>query len=235
MSLYSAAIPVVLASTSPRRRQLLALMGVPFEAIASDVDETVRPDEVPGELAKRLSLAKAKAVASIRRDVVVIAADTLVTLDGEVLGKPDSASVAFEMLARLRGREHIVYSGLSVIDVPRGRHCTQVVATSVRMRDYADDEIRRYVATGDPMDKAGAYAIQDATLDPVAWLDGCYANVMGLPMCHLYRVLQTYPVCGLVHPLRCCPLAIGSGCRWASDITVMPLGAEWLRADLDDV
>lgn len=235
MSLYSAAIPIVLASTSPRRRQLLALMSVPFEAVASEVDETMRPQEPAAELAKRLSLAKARAIASIRRDVIVIAADTLVTLDGRVLGKPDSEIDAFEMLARLRGREHIVYSGLSVIDVPRARHCTQLVATTVLMRDYADDEIRRYVATGDPLDKAGAYAIQNTALDPVAWLNGCYANVVGLPMCHLYRVLRACHAGVLVHPLRCCPAAIEKGCPRSSGITETPLEERWLPAIIDAV
>ena len=226
MSARKTATPIVLASTSPRRRQLLALMGLSFEAVASEVDETMRLRELPAQLAQRLSSAKAKAVASIRPDAIVIAADTLVTLDGKVLGKPDSDRAAFEMLARLRGREHLVYSGLSVIDAPQGRHCTQAVETSVHMRDYADDDIRSYIATGDPLDKAGAYAIQNALLDPVAWIDGCYANVMGLPMCHLYRLLRAWGVRVPVHPLNCCPLAVERGCRWSSGITEMPV-EEW--------
>jgi len=222
MSSYSVAIPVVLASMSPRRRQLLALMGVPFEAMPSEVDETMLPGERPAELAARLSLAKARAVASIHREAVVIAADTLVALGDDVLGKPRDEIDAFEMLARLRGREHSVYSGLSVVDVPGGRRCTQVVESRVHLRDYTDSEIRRYVGTGDPFDKAGGYAIQNAAFAPVGRVDGCYANVMGLPMCHLYRQLRAWGIDMPAHPLDCCPLAVEKGCPWSLGITEMP-------------
>jgi len=226
MVTHTTAIPILLASASPRRRQLLALLGVSFEVVASNVDEVMLPGELPADLAQRLSLVKAKAIASVRHDAIVIAADTLVTLDGKVLGKPSSEKAAFEMLTHLRGRAHCVYSGLSVIDITRGRRCTQVAVTSVHMRDYADDEIHDYIANDDPFDKAGGYAIQNPVLDPVACIDGCYANVMGLPMCHLYRILRAWDVRVPVHPLDCCPLAIEKDCRWSSKITEMPI-QEW--------
>jgi len=222
MSSHNVTIPIILASISPRRRQLLALMGVPFEAAASEVDETMLLDEIPAELAARLSLVKARAVALVHREAVVIAADTLVALGDDVLGKPRDEIDAFGMLARLRGREHSVYSGLSVVDGPGDRRCTQVIESRVHMRDYTDDEIRRYIGTGDPFDKAGGYAIQNATFDPVAQVDGCYTNVMGLPMCHLYRLLKAWGIDVPVHPLDCCPLAVEKGCVWSSKITEMP-------------
>ena len=234
MSPCIATIPVMLASVSPRRRELLARMGVSFEAVASEVDEAMHPGELPSELAQRLSLAKAEVVASLHRDVVVVAADTLVALDGDVLAKPADEAAAFAMLARLRGREHLVCSGLSVIDVPRERYCTQVVQTSVLMRHYTDEQIREYVATGDPLDKAGAYAIQNAEFSPVARVKGCYANVMGLPMCHLYRVLRTWGVCPPLHPLDCCPLAVEEGCPGASGIIERPTQERLFRAHMGD-
>jgi len=217
---------IVLASASPRRRQLLALMGLSFQVIASEVDEDSHPGEPARELALRLSSAKAEAIAMIHPEALVIAADTLVVLDDELLGKPSNEASAFEMLSRLCGRQHQVYSGLTLIHADQRRRCEQVAVTSVTMRDYTEDEIRRYVVTGDPMDKAGAYAIQYPEFDPVARVEGCYANVMGLPMCHVYRALSLWGTKPPIHPLDCCPQAVENGCIWSVGIIGATV-AEW--------
>lgn len=218
--------PLVLASGSPRRRQLLASMGLSFEVVAPQVDETPIPGEHPAQLARRLGLAKALTVAEARPEALVIASDTLVVQDNRVFGKPATASDAFEMLAALRDREHLVYSGLALVGPRRGRRCVQIAATSVQMRCYSDEEIRRYVETGDPQDKAGAYAIQSSGFSPVVRVKGCYANVMGLAMCHLYRALRLWGVRVPIHPLDCCPLAAGEGCQWSRCIIEAP-AKEW--------
>ena len=219
-------VRLVLASASPRRRQLISLMGLSFQMIAADVDETMRLGELPVELARRLSAAKAGKVSISHPRTLIIAADTLVVLDGDILGKPAHAAMAEEMLTRLRGRYHLVYTGLALVDSAYRRCCQQVAITPVLMRHYSAEEIQRYVASGDPLDKAGAYAIQYAGFDPVARFEGCYANVMGLPMCHLFRALQAWDVSIPVHPLDCCPYAVAqSGCSWSSDITQSPLSA----------
>ncbi len=209
---------IILASGSPRRRELLSAMQMTFEVVTSDIDESVQARETPLALAYRLSLTKAEAVASAYIDAIIIAADTLVVLDNDVLGKPADWAEATEMLIRLRNRQHLVYTGLTVIDQLGDRRCTQVAITPVLMRDYSDEEIRRYVASGDPMDKAGAYAIQYADFNPVARFEGCYANVMGLPMCHLYRLLCSWHIDVPRHSLESCPLAIKEGCPWATEI-----------------
>lgn len=214
---------IILASASPRRRQLLSLLGVSFRVVTSDADESVQPGESPIVLAQRLSAAKAEAVAKAHSGAVVIAADTMVVLDGEILGKPADECMAFEMLSRLRAREHLVYSGLALLDAMRGRRLIQVARTPVQMRDYTDAEIRSYVASGDPLDKAGAYAIQYQAFNPVALINGCYANVMGLPICHLYRGLRAWGFRALLHPLRCCPHAVRHGCAWSAGITEAPV------------
>ncbi|MBM3189185.1 MAG: septum formation protein Maf [Chloroflexi bacterium] len=209
---------LILASASPRRRQLLAALGLAFDVVAADVDEAPRDDESPADLARRLALSKAQAVASDRPAALILAADTLVVIDGQVLGKPSSPDEAFEMLARLRNRQHLVISGLAIQSPTPPRQWVEAICTPVLMRDYTDAEIRHYVSTGDPMDKAGAYAIQHDGFRPIARLDGCYTNVMGLPLCHVYRCLEGFGVAAPVHPLDRCPYALGQGCVWAREI-----------------
>ena len=194
-------------------------MGLTFDSLAADVDESAHPGEGPVALARRLSLAKAEAAQGAGDGDTVVGCDTLVILDGCALGKPSTQDGAVEMLVRLRGREHKVCSGLTVIDRSSGRRCLQTVLTSVYMRDYSDHEIRRYAASGDPLERAGSYAIQHADFAPVTRLQGCWANVVGLPICHLYRVLRTWRVAEPVHPLVCCPRALADGgCTWAEEI-----------------
>jgi septum formation protein len=181
--------PVVLASASPRRHWLFGLLGVPFDVHTADIDETPLPDETPAQTASRLACTKAAVVAA-RVNGLVVAADTLVVLDDEILGKPGDEAEATTMLRRLRGRLHRVLTGFAVLDSNSDAARTVVVSSTVWMRAYADEEIAAYVAGGDPMDKAGAYAIQHPTFMPVARLDGCPANVMGLPVCKVDEALR---------------------------------------------
>ncbi|CAG0947960.1 dTTP/UTP pyrophosphatase [Anaerolineae bacterium] len=191
---------LVLASTSPRRRELITLFGLPFQFVSADVDETPRDGEAPADLVFRLSRAKAERGAQNNSNAIVIGSDTLVALDHLILGKPRDADDATRMLKLLRGRAHFVYSGVTVTQGEKT--VTQVAQTSVWMREYSDDEIAAYIATGDPFDKAAAYAIQHP-FRPVARIDGCQANVMGLPLCHLYRALREFGV-ALAEPDRAC-------------------------------
>jgi MAF protein len=183
---------LVLASGSPRRRQLLSLLGVPFVIKAAGVDESQLYGEPPTELALRVSQAKAFSVKEVRPDELVIAADTIVVLDGQVLGKPTGPADASRMLRSLRGRPHIVYSGVAVWHPTSWRMICTLGESTVWMRDYTDDEIADYVNSGDPLDKAGAYAIQHPGFAPASHVEGCSLNVMGLPLCHLSRVLGQF-------------------------------------------
>jgi MAF protein len=185
---------LILASGSPRRRQLLSLMGIPFVIKAAGVDESPLHGEPPTELVLRVSQAKAFTVNDVRPDELVIAADTVVALDGQVLGKPIDFSEAGQMLHRLRDRLHLVYSGISVWHPASRTMVCELGESVVWMRDYGDDEIAAYVASGDPMDKAGAYAIQHPEFNPVSRVEGCWLNVMGLPLCHLGRALARFGV-----------------------------------------
>lgn len=213
---------IVLASGSLRRRELLSALGLAFRVAVPDAEEHPEPDEPPADLVRRLSLAKAAAVAAAWPTALVIAADTVVVLEGDLLGKPRSDAEAAAMLTRLRNRQHQVYTGLTLL---RGQArtgpsalCVQAALTPVTMRDYQADEVAAYVASGDPRDKAGAYAIQSTLFNPIARIDGCYTNVMGLPLCHLYRCLVAWDVVVPVHPLQCCPQALRAGCVWAESI-----------------
>ncbi len=173
---------IILASASPRRRELLGLLDLPFTVRTVEVDETPRPGETPEVLVARLSATKAAAVARTLKSGLVVAADTVVALEGEVLGKPRDAAHAVEMLRHLRNRMHSVHSGVTVVDAANGRATINLSDTAVWMRDYDDAEIETYVAGGDPLDKAGAYAIQHAEFRPVARIQGCFTGVVGLPL-----------------------------------------------------
>ncbi len=211
----SNATPLILASTSPRRRELITLFGLEFKFISAAVDESPRDGESPKELVWRLSRAKAEIAAREHSDAIIVAADTVVSLDGAILGKPRDAADATRMLKLLRGRAHTVYSGVTIAQ--DARQITQAAETTVWMRDYADDEIAAYVATGDPLDKAAAYAIQNGAFRPVARIDGCHANVMGLPLCHLYRALQAFGVAPS-EPDRACQAHLRIVCPVARNI-----------------
>lgn len=183
---------LVLASGSPRRRELLSRLGVAFEVRAADIDETPRAGESPEALARRLALAKARAAA--RPGEVALGADTDVAVDGEILGKPADAADARRMLRRLSGRAHQVWSGVALVEVAAdGRPLREAVAATrsdVRFRELGDDEIAAYAASGEPLDRAGAYAIQGGAAPFVAALEGDLSNVVGLPLAAT-RVLLT--------------------------------------------
>jgi septum formation protein len=188
-------LSLLLASRSPRRRELVALLGLPFDVTTADVPEDPLADESPAQVVTRLS--QAKACANSNATVVaaiIVACDTVVGLDGEILGKPRDGIEATEMLRRLRGRAHAVYSAVTLLEPGTGRTRTEVAKTQLVMRTYTDAEMAAYVASGDPLDKAGAYAIQHPGFHPVASLRGCYANVVGLPLCHLTRGLRSLGV-----------------------------------------
>lgn len=184
---------VVLASSSPRRQAFLRELGLHFTVMPADLDEMPLPDEDPVALAHRLACSKAQAVASKLangQDAVVIAADTVVALGKELLGKPEDHADAQRMLLRLRARDHEVHSAVSILDTTTGWQETVVNTTTVWMRDYSDAEVAQYVASGDPMDKAGAYAIQHPTFNPAQRICGCLSGVIGLPLGDLRDLLM---------------------------------------------
>jgi septum formation protein len=174
---------LILASNSPRRRQLLALTGWKFEVRAADIDESQYANESPTAYVLRLAETKALAIKA-DSDQIILAADTTVVDGTDILGKPNDSAEAIAMLKRLRGHTHQVYTGIALRRMSDGLLLKDLCVTDVPMRDYSDEEIEAYVQTGDPLDKAGAYAIQHPEFQPVASLDGCYASVMGLPLCH---------------------------------------------------
>jgi septum formation protein len=175
---------LILASNSPRRRQLLALTGLPFTVKVADVDESQLPNERPAEYVLRLAESKARAIRA-EADEVILASDTTVVDGEDILGKPADKKEAVAMLTRLRGKTHQVYTGIALLRPSDGLLLKDLCVTDVPMRYYSDDELRAYVETGDPLDKAGAYAIQHPEFHPVARMDGCFASVMGLPVCHV--------------------------------------------------
>ncbi|MBI3566689.1 MAG: septum formation inhibitor Maf [Gemmatimonadetes bacterium] len=178
---------IILASQSPRRRELLALIGIPHEVRPADIDETPLPDELPVPHAERLARAKAHALAEHESGAVVIAADTIVVIDGDILGKPRDEGDARSMLARLSGRMHTVYTAIAVA---RGHQTESAVeAVEVTFRHLSAAEIADYVATGEPMDKAGAYGIQGFGATIVERVDGDYFSVMGLGLRRLVELL----------------------------------------------
>ncbi|OYV74402.1 MAG: septum formation protein Maf [Gemmatimonadetes bacterium 21-71-4] len=176
----------MLASSSPRRRELLTLIGVPHEVRPADIDETYLPHEAPAAHAERL--AREKALAVHAPDAVVIGSDTIVVVDGDVLGKPVNAAEATRMLRRLSGRSHIVMTAVAV--AWNGRVESGIEEVGVTFRDLSNDEIARYIATGEPMDKAGAYGIQGFGATIVTRVDGDYFAVMGLALNRLMRMCE---------------------------------------------
>ncbi len=193
---------LILASASPRRRELLALIGLPFEMRAAGIPETPQVNETPvgyvGRVAREKAMALTPGPSPVeqhdRRGEIIIAADTEVVIDGEILGKPRSAEEARAMLVKLRGRTHEVISAIAVFGRRSGELQEELCRSEAPMRNYSDEELAEYVATGDPMDKAGAYAIQHNGFRPVENFDHCYASVMGLPLCHLTRALRRFGV-----------------------------------------
>lgn len=183
---------LVLASRSPRRQALLSGIGCSFEVLAGDVDETYDPSWSPGRIVTALALRKARWAARRKPDAVVIGADTLVVADRRIMGKPRTPEEARSMLSELQGRAHTVYTGVAVIDARSGREAAGFRATEVRMRSLSEAEVEAYVATGEPMDKAGAYAIQGLGALLVDSIAGDYFTVVGLPLTLLDELLREF-------------------------------------------
>jgi MAF protein len=203
---------LVLASGSPRRRELLRLLGLPFDVAEPPADEgELRGSDVSRQAAL-LAQSKALSVAAHNPADVIVAADTVVVLRGVVMGKPVDAASAREMLEALRGQEHLVISGLTVVHPCSSAPRVRAVKTRVWMRDYGDHEIEAYIARREPFDKAGAYAIQDRHFQPVERIEGCYANVMGLPLCHLFETLSRAHFPALISPVSGCENLTGRTC-----------------------
>ncbi len=182
---------LILASASPRRAQVLRDASFQFQTISSAVDETPLPGEPPQELVRRLAESKAQLVA--QRAVgpaLIVAADTIVSVDGRVLGKPGSADEARKMLALLSGRTHSVLTGLAVIRLPDEAARLELETTQVTFEPLSEEDISSYIASGEPFDKAGAYAIQGRAGRFVTRVEGCYFNVVGLPLARLFHILR---------------------------------------------
>ena len=181
---------IVLASSSPRRRDLLRSLELSFDIKSPDIDETPMEQESAEDMVKRLSFQKALAIAGGVESGYVIGADSTVELEGRSYGKPIDSEDAIRMLKELSGTDHRVVTGVTVIEVDTGRYITDALKTSVSMRALSDEEIRGSVDSGTPMDKAGAYAVQDSDLEPASGIEGCYTNVIGLPLCRLISMLD---------------------------------------------
>jgi septum formation protein len=181
-------VRVVLASQSPRRRELLALVGITHEVRPADVDESVLPGELPVPHCERLARLKADTLAPLHRDDVVVGSDTIVVVDGDILGKPRDRAHAAEMLTRLSGRTHTVFTAVAVAH--RGSTRSGVEEVDVTFRTLDDDTIAAYIATGEPMDKAGAYGIQGYGAAIVERVDGDYFAVMGLPIGRMLTLMR---------------------------------------------
>ena len=185
----------ILASGSPRRQELIQLFGMPWEVRVATVDESSVSDPDPAVDVIRTAELKAEAVAAeVSEDAIIVAADTTVVLDGMVFNKPADGDEARLMLKKLRGKTHQVHTGIVVVDKISGRMVTDVATVDVSMRNFNDADIESYIATSDPLDKAGAYAIQHPGFRPVKELTGCYSSVIGLPLCHLARTLRQLDV-----------------------------------------
>lgn len=180
---------IILASQSPRRKELLGLLNIPFSVRVADIDETLEEALPVAEAVARLSRRKAEAISRQGADIV-IAADTVVVCDGAVLGKPKDEEDAYRMLRMLSGRQHQVMTGLTVLQDEKAVSHTEI--TDIFFRDLTDTEIRAYIATKDPMDKAGAYGIQNGAALFVEKIHGDYFNVVGLPVCRLGLILREW-------------------------------------------
>ncbi|MCB0120876.1 MAG: septum formation protein Maf [Caldilineaceae bacterium] len=188
---------IILASGSPRRQQFLRELSLDFQVIVADIDETPHDDEAPEALARRLAESKAAAVATRlppSTAALIIAADTVVAQAGTLLGKPADSAEATAVLQQLRNRPHQVHSSVCLLETGSKRTLTRVNSTEVQMRDYSDADVAAYVASGDPFDKAGAYAIQHPAFAPVCAVQGCISGVIGLPLADLREMLAAFGI-----------------------------------------
>jgi septum formation protein len=194
----AAAPLLILASSSPRRQELIGSLGLPYEIISSNVDETVGGSLTPAEIVEVLAVRKAQAVCELIQSSdkrgIVIGSDTIVVFQGQVLGKPVDEQDSFRMLSALEGETHQVYSGIACVDSQTGECHVSHRVTQVFMKPLADEQIRRYIATGEPRDKAGSYAIQGLGATIVERIEGDYFNVVGLPLSLLSDLLKAFGI-----------------------------------------
>ncbi|RPI28731.1 MAG: septum formation inhibitor Maf [Acidobacteria bacterium] len=200
---------LVLASASPRRRELLGSLGLDFVVENSGVPEDTVDHRSPADFALELARRKAEAVAARYPDGVVLGADTVVVVGSEILGKPNDTDDARRMLALIRNRWHLVITGLAVTESREGQTALRHVETRVRMADYSRNAIEEYIASGEPLDKAGSYAIQGLGGKLVAGIEGCYTNVVGLPLCEVAEMLRDL---GVEAPAALCTDNAGQPC-----------------------
>ncbi len=194
--------PLILASASPRRQEMLRAAGLNFKIIPAHVNEKYLPGESPQEHVRRLSRNKAAVVASEKQNAWVLGADTIVVIDGMVLGKPRNRTQAATMLKRLSGREHKVFTGFTIARMASGICTTKVVQSSVRFKTITPDEMNGYVNSDEPYDKAGGYAIQGQGAFFIRSIRGSYTNVIGLPLCEVLEILKKLHVIKFNAPER---------------------------------
>lgn len=187
---------LILASASSRRKELLAQIGVPFQSAAMDIDESVRLNELPNDYVMRLAREKSRVCLEMNPDSVVLAADTTVVVEGEILGKPENTEQARCMLRQLSGKKHQVLTGIAVAKRMQGEinMASQVVSTDVSFAAISDQQVTQYIKTGEPMDKAGAYAIQGKAALFIERIAGSYSNVVGLPLAETGKLLQDFGI-----------------------------------------
>jgi MAF protein len=207
-------LSIVLASVSPRRRQLLAWTGLQFDIQPADIDETPLPGESPQTYVLRLAQSKARTAlaACVESDQLILAADTIVCDGDALLGKPANPEQAKDMLSKLRGRCHQVITALALLPSNNEPQQTDLCISTVCMRNYTYEEMDVYIKSGDPLDKAGAYAIQNKLFHPVSGFKGCFASVMGLPLCHLNRSLKKQNICLTADIPQACLQNLGYTC-----------------------
>ena len=184
-------LPIYLASRSPRRRKLLKQLGIKFKSFSVNLDEKINGGEKPVNLVKRLSIEKLELARKKIKSGLIITADTIVVLNNKIIGKPTNKKEAVQYLKLLSGKQHIVFTGFAVMNIPANKIIVDYEKTEIKFRKLEDDEINDYVLSGSPLDKAGAYGIQDdfgAVF--VEKINGCYYNVVGLPLTKLYQVLR---------------------------------------------
>jgi septum formation protein len=185
--------PIWLASASPRRQEMLKWLQLHFNVFITDIDESTRDGETPQDYVNRLAMEKALAAEKkIQGAALIIAADTTVVLGSKIIGKPANGDEAAGMLRQLRHRTHQVITALVLLTDPGSMLSKETCISKIEMRNYSDEELSAYVRTGDPLDKAGAYAIQHPQFNPVINFKGCFASVMGMPLCHLERNLRSF-------------------------------------------
>jgi MAF protein len=201
---------IILASASPRRRELFTLFKLPYRCVSANLNENQLPDENPTDYVTRLALQKGEA---INAENLVLSADTIVVFEGEVLGKPANDQEAREMLKRMRGKPHSVLTALALRQKSSRLLLQDICLTQVLMRSYSDSDIESYIQSDDYRDKAGGYAIQHKDFHPVAAVQGCYANVMGLPLCNLACLLQKAGIAVEVDIPEACQRHLGITCE----------------------